>query len=222
MTLSFATASSGKMALRIEYKLLIQEVHRLPLINNSFKPRIFAKKKIGLFPIVPFLLLFCLFAQGASSGRPGEESEGTIRISLAIQPSIRINTATSINLRIVNRSVDAQFTEALCITGNFGGKYTVTATGNTVASSGGAPTTVFSLLNTEQESLAYRVAYRGDPGSNHYDQLHPGIPSPLYQLNTGDNCNDDDAFRITFKSEDLENARSGLYKGQLTLLVSPV
>ena len=153
-------------------------------------------------------------ARAATQGLLEEDSTGTINISLTIQPSIRIETTDSINLRIRNRDVDTFFYQDLCITGNFGGKYTLTAFGS-------GPSDRFSLTNDASEELAYLVAYRGDPEQERYDQLEPASPSPAYNL-THQACVDRDAFRITFRAEDLTRAESGLYTGHLTLLVSPV
>ena len=162
------------------------------------------------------LLVMPCMALSAEDGQEADTSDGSIRVSLSILPSIRIDTVTDINLRIVNRDIDTTFAEYLCITGNFGGKYTITA-----HASNESPDN-FSLSSEEGQELPYFVAYRGNPQQNAYDELRPGIPSPTYDLINEESCNDQNSFKITFKSEDLGRVDSGLYTGNLTLLVSPV
>ena len=155
------------------------------------------------------------YLSAASDGDAGRNSRGTIEISLSIVPSIQINVVNDINLTIIDRQVDTNFTEVLCITGNLGGKYNLIAYG-----SGGQD---FSLKNAEGESLSYFVGYRGDPGAQQFDELNAGEASPAYDLVTDSaNCSDEHSFRVTFKSEDLGKVGSGLYTGNLTLLVAPV
>lgn len=162
------------------------------------------------------LMVFSGTAYSAAVGLLDHQTEETIRISLQISPSIRIDTVDSINLLIVDRSVDTNFTESLCITGNFGGKYNITAYGSNDGSDN------FSLSNSEGEALNYFVAYRGSLQNSQYDDLSPGSPSPTYDLLFEEFCSDQQSFKITFRTEDLNRVGSGLYTGHLTLLVSPV
>jgi hypothetical protein len=174
-------------------------------MNNDLKPA-----------TILFLMFFCGSTPGATNGQLGRTSEDIIRISLQISPSIRIDTVKNINLRIADRSVDTNFTEELCITGNFGGKYKVTAYG----SNNGVDS--FTLAGAEGGELIYYVGYRANLQSPEYDNLLPAIASPTYSLSSEESCSGQQSFKITFRTEDLNRVNSGLYTGHLTLLVSPI
>ncbi len=155
--------------------------------------------------------------QPAEDGRLEVESRGSIRISLSVLPSIQINTVRDINLSITNRNVDTNFSEPFCVTGNGPGRYTVSAHGSEATGQ------QFLLRNGDGEPLEYDVSFLGDIERNQYDPLSPGVVSPAYQLfPSKEACGDRTAFKVTFHSEDLQSAGSGLYSGYLTLVVSPV
>jgi hypothetical protein len=163
------------------------------------------------------LSTFSCLAAASNDGEVDQESTGTIQISLSIQPSIRIDIVDDIRLNIVDRNVDTNFSEYLCITGNFGGKYQLIAYGSNDSSDN------FTLTNTQGEELAYYVAYRGNKRQSQFDTLSPGTPSPVYDLVMDQSsCSDQHSFKITFRSQHLNQVESGLYTGYLTLLVSPV
>jgi hypothetical protein len=150
-----------------------------------------------------------------NQGALAPKSSDFIRISLSILPSIRINTVSTISLTIAQRDIDAIYSEQLCITGNFGGKYSMVAYGSEQGAS------AFSLSNQSGGKLAFHVDYRRD-ATDSYSTLQPGVPSNPYSLKPSESCSDDESFRVTFRTLDLKGAESGLYTGSLTLMVSPV
>ncbi|MCB1692520.1 MAG: hypothetical protein KDI19_07110 [Pseudomonadales bacterium] len=168
--------------------------------------------------LISFLLAFVpAVTNAAEQGKLAPASSSRFTISLALQASMEISTVTDVTVNITDRSVDAAFTKPFCVQGSPGSKYTVTATGTT--GEGGA----FILSNADDEYLPYYVSYRGDPVRNEFDPLRPSVPSRIYDaLPRAQSCSDITAFEVTFRSEDLKKAGSGLYSGSLTLLVSPV
>jgi len=151
----------------------------------------------------------------AEDGRTDESSTGTIEVSLSIVPSIQINTVADIHLNITDRSRDATFSEPFCVTGN-SERYTVVAEGS-------RPNGTFLLENEGGDRLEYEVSYLGDPDRGTFDRLEPGTPSPVYDVFAKESdCEGQTRLGITFLSEALINAGSGLYSGFLTLVVSPV
>lgn len=173
-------------------------------------------------PILAGLLLclLCVLPRLASAleeGDLGTNSVSRFSISLTIQPAIEIDTVTDILLNITDRSVDSEFSQEFCVKGSTPSKYFIVASGSTEGSD------AFVLRNAEGDALPYYVSYRGDPSSTNYDPLTPGVASRDYDvLNRDESCESASAFKITFRSQDLTRAGSGLYSGALTLLVSPV
>ncbi len=157
------------------------------------------------------------FAIAARDSQLDSRSDAEITISLSIVPSIQIETVSDVRLDITDRSIDANFSKYFCVRGITSTKYNVIAYG-----SSGVDNT-FLLANTNGEQLAYGVSYRGNLTSDNFDVLFPGIPSPVYStISTEMACTDGASFKVTFRSQDLQAATSGLYSGALTLLVSPV
>ena len=172
-----------------------------------------------LAPIAGLLLLVVcpLIAGAAEQGRLGPTSTSRFTISLAIQPLIEITTVSDVTVNITDRSIDADFTKPFCVNGSVGGKYTVIASGTQERGDS------FILQNSEGETLPYFASYRGDPVGGEFDPLLPSLPSRVYDvLPRGEVCTDITAFKITFRSADLQIAGSGLYSGSLTMLVSPI
>lgn len=161
-----------------------------------------------------FLLLAPLSGFAARDGVLDERrSEGSIRISLAILPSLQISVVNQIYIDIQNVNADALFSEVVCITGPPGGKFSLVAAGNDGA---------FQLSSLVGQQLPYSVSYRGKDRTS-FDQLQAGVPSPPYTLaSKSSGCSQEDNFQILFKSEDLKVIQAGLYSGALTLMVSPL
>lgn len=167
---------------------------------------------------VLLLLLFSGIANDVQAARDGQlrksRSEGSIRISLSIIPSLQISVVNQISVDITNIEVDANFGEYVCITGQQGGRYQLVASGNAGN---------FVLGSEGGENLPYHVFYNGNPLSDNFDELQAGVPSPTYNvMESANSCAQSPNFRVTFRSENLKNAPAGLYTGALTLLVSPL
>ncbi|XOV90070.1 MAG: hypothetical protein ACFHX7_09335 [Pseudomonadota bacterium] len=165
-----------------------------------------------------FLLVISLHSQGATDGRAGINSNARFSISLTIDPSIEIITASDISISIRDRSRDASFTRQFCVTGTAAGKYRVIASGRADPESNR-----FLLVNRENDTLPFDVSFHGTAESERLDPLYPDVPSPVYDVqNRETGCDGTTYFNVTFRREDLAAASSGLYSGSLTLLVSPV
>lgn len=161
------------------------------------------------------LLTISLHAWAARDGLFGDnKSEGDIRISLAILPSLQISVVSQVDVSINNPNIDADFEEYVCVTGYEGGRYNIIAQGNAGA---------FRLNNEDGDQLPYSVFFRGNPVASEFDELVAGETSPTYELMSSQSqCGTEYNFRIKFRAEDLQVVKSGLYTGTLNLLVSPV
>ncbi len=157
-------------------------------------------------------------SQAALQGELGSESSSAVTtILLNIEPNIQITNVSDISLDVTNRNEDVQFEERVCIRGNVGSRYSVTAAGQNGSQ------TPFQLRTDTGETIAYEVYFRGDLSQNTTDQLQPGQSSPFYSMNTEvQDCAGDDtaAFTVLFKSSDLLPAAPGTYSGYLTLTVA--
>ena len=157
-------------------------------------------------------------ANAAIQGERGDESSTAVTtISLNIGANIQISNVDDIVLQVNNRDQDVQYEERICIRGNVGSRYSVTA-----ASQDGSQNP-FQLRTSVGETIGYQVYFRGDLGQANTDQLFPGQPSPYYEMQTQvQNCDGDDtaAFSVFFKSNDLQIAKPGIYSGFLTLTVA--
>lgn len=153
----------------------------------------------------------------ADSRNPDDQAASRVTISLAILPSISIDTISDVHFDIERRDVDANYEEFFCVKGNTSTRYSIIAYGSSNSQNN------FTLTNSDGETLQYAVSYRGHKKSTHYDQLRPGKPSPVYAVRPGDEtCEGQPNFNIRFLAVDLEAANSGLYSGALTLVVAPV
>lgn len=155
-------------------------------------------------------------AVALEDGELGESSSVNISLTLSVLPIIQIGAVGDIRLDITDRSVDSDYTEYVCIKGNAGDKYSVTATG----SSGGSNN--FFLQSNTGELLNYHVSFQ-DPNTTSGGELTPGVPTPHFNLpSLGSDCDGVSAsLSVSFKSADLINVEPGLYTGHLTLVVSP-
>ena len=142
------------------------------------------------------LLMPAVFA--ANDGKVGTQSTAEISISLAILPSIQIETVSDVRLNIVDRSIDTTFSEPFCVRGDDATKYSIIAYGS--SSSEG-----FTLLNNEGEQLSYLVSFRGNTAAQVFDSLAPSTASPVYNTAASElSCVNGSEFKITFRSEDLQ------------------
>jgi len=150
-------------------------------------------------------------------GKLGRTSDVRISIGLHILPIIQIGKVGDIALNIADRSVDVSYSEPVCVKGNAGNRYAVTATGS------GAGSDPFILRNKDGGNLAFHVFYRGLTSAND-DELRSGVTSPHYDLpSLITACGETGStLTVTFLSEDLVGVASGLYTGSLTLVVSPL
>lgn len=156
-------------------------------------------------------------AVALENGELGESSSVSIVLSLSVLPIIQIGNVNDIRLDITDRSVDSDYTEAVCVKGNAGDKYSVTATGSSAESGN------FSLQSNAGGRLNYQVSFSGSNSASP-GELAPGVPTPHFDLpSLGSDCNGVSAsLTVSFKSADLLSVEPGLYTGHLTLVVSPL
>lgn len=163
-------------------------------------------------------LLLAGFSQGALQGEPGEtQSNAVTTITLSIEPNIQISNVSDIQLDVTDRSRDISHEERICVRGNVGSRYSVTADNQDGSK---AP---FTLTTGTGEEIDFEVYFRGDLSRATGDQLFPGERSPFYTLSkSGVECDGDNnaAFTVLFKSDDLLPAEPGIYSGFLTLTVA--
>ena len=168
--------------------------------------------------VFAFLITTCaITAYALERGDLGETSTVSISLSLTVLPIIQINNVNDIRLDITDRSVDSDYTTSICIKGNAGDKYSVTATGSSSESSN------FYLQSNSGGQLNYHASfYEGNTTSQ--DELIPGVPTPHFSLpSLGSDCDGvSSSLAVSFKSADLIGVEPGLYTGHLTLVVSPL
>jgi len=155
---------------------------------------------------------------GAIQGERGDESSTAVTtISLNIGANIQISNVDDINLQVNNRDEDVLYEERVCIRGNVGSRYSVTA----ASQDGNA--NPFQLRTETDDVIAYEVYFRGDLGQSNTDQLNPGQPSPYYEMSTQvQNCDGDDtaAFSVFFRSAEFQIAAPGIYYWFVTFTVA--
>jgi hypothetical protein len=163
------------------------------------------------------LTVFASSVVPAENARQGDRSTSRFSLSLSILPTLSIEAVSDVHFNIERRDVDANYQEFFCVRGTGSTRYSITAYGS---NSDGQS---FILTNNSGDNLLYSVAYRGNTNTEIFDQLRPGLASPVYETLPGnDPCDGQANFNIRFSAEDLEDANSGLYNGSLTLVVAPV
>ncbi len=167
--------------------------------------------------ILSALLIPSPASYAARGANLGIFSRDTITISLAISPSILIETVSDIRLEFSDRNTAASFFSPFCIRGVTSTNYTILALGSYETDDS------FLLTNSDGEELSDAVSYRGELETEDFDILFPGKPSPIYKaIDSDTSCADGGAvFEVNFRSEDLQAATSGDFSGALILLVSP-
>ncbi len=167
---------------------------------------------------LPLLLLSFHTAQAAVQGEAGETSSTAVTtITLTLEPNIQISNVSDIELNVTDRSQDISIEERICVRGNVGSRYSMTAAGQ---DGGQNP---FPLRTNTNDVIAYELYFRGDLRQDNLDRLSPGDNSPFYAMQTNNqDCNGDDtaAMTIIFRSEQLLGAAPGVYTGFLTLTVA--
>lgn len=156
-------------------------------------------------------------ALALETGDLGESSSVSISLSLSVLPIIQIDGVRDIRLDITDRSVDSDYTESVCVKGNAGDKYSVTATGSSLESSH------FFLQSNAGGQLTYHVTFQ-EGNTTSQGELAPGVPTPHFSLpSLGSDCEGVSSYlTVSFKSADLISVEPGLYTGHLTLVVSPL
>ena len=163
------------------------------------------------------LLLAWTCTAAIQGEQSAESSTAVTTISLTIGANIQISNVDDISLQVNDRNEDVRYEERVCVRGNIGSRYSVTA-----ASQDGSQNP-FQLRTAIGETITYDLYFRGDLSQTNTDQLFPGQPSPFYQMETQvQNCDGDDtaAFTVLFKADDLRRAAPGVYSGFLTLTVA--
>ena len=197
-------------------KVVNARIPVLPVGNYLAEPEVMMRKKI-LQLVLFSSLCWSSAILAIQDGKLGRTSDVRISIGLHILPIIQIGKVGDIALNIADRTVDVSYSGPICVKGNAGNRYAVTATGS------GTGSDPFTLKNQDGGSLAYHVFYRGLTSAID-DELTSGATSPHYDLpSLITTCGDTGStLTVTFLSEDLVGLASGLYTGSLTLVVSPL
>jgi hypothetical protein len=156
-------------------------------------------------------------AFAASDGTLGATSQGTLDITLTIDPLVQISALDDIALGPYVGAGDETGTDDLCVYSNNGG-YDITATGN---GSGGQ---AFELTGTSSAVIPYTVEWATSAGAGTGTALTTGVTLAGQggTFSTPDCGGVDNAqVIVTVADADLAAAPSDSYTGVLTLLVAP-
>jgi len=164
------------------------------------------------------LLLTMPLAHSALQGdTTATESTATTTITLAIEPNIQISNVSDIVIDVTDRNSDVEVEESICVRGNTGGRYSVSAS---ATDGGNAP---FQLQSENGDNISYQVYFRGDLTNGGRDQLIPGQRSAYYDVQSGSSdCdgNNTASFIIIVTADEMRNAEAGIYSGLLGLTAS--
>jgi hypothetical protein len=154
-------------------------------------------------------------AFAATQGSLGATSQGTLDITLTIDPLVQISALDDIALGTYTGGGDITVGDDLCVYSNNGG-YDITATGNGT----GQP---FELIGTT-ENIPYTVEWATTAGAGTGTALTAGVALPDQggTFTTPDCGGTPNAqVIVTVADADLASAPSDSYTGVLTLLVAP-
>lgn len=151
----------------------------------------------------------------ASQGILGATSQGTLDITLTIDPLVQISALDDIALGTYTGGGNMTGADDLCVYSNTGG-YDITATGN------GADQ-AFELIGASA-NIPYTVEWATTAGAGTGSALTTGMPlAGQGGTFTTPNCNGGDNAQVivTVNSTNLAAAPADSYTGVLTLLVAP-
>jgi hypothetical protein len=154
-------------------------------------------------------------AFAATQGTLGATSQGTLDITLTIDPLVQISALDNIALGTYTGGGNMTGADNLCVYSNSGG-YHITATGN---GTGGA----FELIGTTV-NLPYTVEWATSAGAGSGTAMTAGatLAGQSGTFTTPDcGASDNAQVIVTVDSNDLASAPTGNYTGILTLLVAP-
>jgi hypothetical protein len=153
-------------------------------------------------------------AFAATQGTLGATSQGSLDITLTIDPLVQISALNDIALGTYTGGGDMTGADDLCVYSNNGG-YDITATGN----GGGA----FELLGASA-NIPYTVEWATSAGAGTGTALTTGVTlAGQGGTFTTPDCGGADNAQVivTVDSNDLGSAPADNYTGVLTLLVAP-
>jgi hypothetical protein len=154
-------------------------------------------------------------AFAATQGILGATSQGTLDITLTIDPLVQISALDDIALGTYTGGANMTGADDLCVYSNTGG-YDITATGNGAGQA-------FELLGSSA-NIPYTVEWATTAGAGTGASLTTGTPlTGQSGAFTTPNCNGGDNAQVivTVDSTDLAAAPADNYTGVLTLLVAP-
>jgi hypothetical protein len=152
----------------------------------------------------------------ASQGTLGATSQGTLDITLTIDPLVQISALDDIPLGTYAGAGDMTGADDLCVYSNNGG-YDITATGNGTGQA-------FTLTGTSSATVPYTVEWATSAGAGSGTGLTTGVPlaGQSGTFSTPDCGGIENAqVIVTVADADLAAAPSDSYTGVLTLLVAP-
>jgi hypothetical protein len=155
-------------------------------------------------------------AFAATQGSLGATSQGTLDITLTIDPLVQISALDDIALGTYAGGGDMTSADDLCVYSNNGG-YDITATGNGAGQA-------FELTGTSSATIPYTVEWATSAGAGSGTALTTAVALAGQggTFSTPDCGGVDNAqVIVTVADADLASAPSDSYTGVLTLLVAP-
>lgn len=167
----------------------------------------------------------------AQDGQPGMVSSGNLVVSINISRGITVTPEAGAgevdpqvaNLADIEIDVDGIAEgdivrkQRICVSGNRGERYTMTALSNLGGSS------PFTVSNESNDQIEFEVYFTGDLSSPVGVPLNPAVPSQSFPVqNMGLNCNGQVNAELTIivPAAEVRSAPPGRYAGFLTLNVA--
>jgi hypothetical protein len=156
-------------------------------------------------------------ANAATDGNLGATSQGTLTISLTIDPLVQISDLDDITLPTFTGTGPVSGSDDVCVYSNNGG-FDITATGSGASSA-------FTLAGTGTNTIPYSVAWANSSGATSGTSMSTSVPldNQVATFTGGADCGGgtNTTVLVTVGAADLNVAPTDTYAGILTLMVAP-
>ncbi|MEM7101297.1 MAG: hypothetical protein AAF541_23760 [Pseudomonadota bacterium] len=157
-------------------------------------------------------------AIAATQGELGKASQGSVEISLTIQPTVRISALQDISLSS-EQGMPTSGSSPICLFASRAGEYTIKATGSGPEKSFNLSPTMSSNQNSDSRDtnvVPFEVELLGTQSQL---VLQSGTPAALgNQISRSLDCENPNTLNIEVPQQ---NSPPGIYTGTLTLVISP-